>query len=123
MRVDSEFAARARAGVAQAFREYAALDATSLPMGEAPLHGREAIAQTVVNLPAGSLLWTPVAADIAKSGDLGYTWGTYALHSTDADGKLRVSHGKYITVWKKQPDGSWKFVMDIANPGPPPQPQ
>lgn len=123
LRVDAAFAQTAKErSIGEAFRSYAAADATELPMGESPVHGREAIAQSFEKIPAGSLLWTPVAADIAHSGDLGYTWGTFSLQSKDADGKPQVTHGKYTTVWKKQPDGSWKFVMDIGNLSPSPQP-
>lgn len=120
--VDEAFARFARArGAAAAFREFAAPDATSFPMGEAPVHGREAIHQSMLSLPHGELLWTPSAADISKSGDLGYTWGTFRFQTTDAAGKPIAHHGKYLTVWKLQPDGSWKFVADIGNPAPPPQ--
>src|SRR5512137_1385896 len=57
---DEAFARFARAhGAAAAFREFAAPDATSFPMGEAPVHGREAIYQSMLSLPRGELLWTP----------------------------------------------------------------
>ena len=122
MRTDEAFAKFARErNVAGAFREFAAPEATSFPMGESPIHGREAIYQSMLSFPKGELLWTPSAADIAKSGDLGYTWGTFEFRTTDAAGKPVSRHGKYLTVWKLQPDGSWKFVADIGNPGPPPQ--
>ena len=67
-----------------------------------------------------SLRWTPVHADIAASGDLGYTYGTYESKSPGADGKPVVRTGMYVTIWKKQPDGSWKVVVDLgsANPRP-----
>ena len=122
MRTDEAFAKFAREhGVAEAFREFAAPDATSFPMGESPIHGREAIYQSMLSFPKGELLWTPSAADIARSGDLGYTWGTFEFRTTDTDGKPVFHHGKYLTVWKLQPDGSWKFVADIGNQSPPPQ--
>lgn len=121
MEVDTAFAAQGRTNLVGAFLKYAAPDATSLPMGGTPIHGREAIAESMLSLAKGELLWTPVGADIANGGDLGYTWGTFSFHSKDAEGKPAVSHGKYTTVWKKQPDASWKFVMDIGNTSPPPQ--
>jgi ketosteroid isomerase-like protein len=120
MRVDTEFAARARAGLSEAFREYAATEAISLPMGEAPVHGRDAVANSLSALPPGELNWTPMAADVAQSGDLGYTWGTYIFRARTGDGQPKVSYGKYVTVWKRQPDGSWKFIVDIGNTSPPP---
>lgn len=65
-----------------------------------------------------SLTWTPIGGDIAKSGDVGYTYGRYLVKSMSPDGKIRVSNGKYITVWKRQADGSWKAVFDGGNPTP-----
>ena len=61
------------------------------------------------------LTWSPVGADIAASGDLGYTWGTFEFHSKDKDGKDVVDQGKYMSVWKKQADGSWKVAVDMGN--------
>ena len=122
LKADRDFAACSQAhGVAEAFRAFAAENALSLPMDGMPIHGREAIAQSVTGLPAGALTWQPVAADIARSGDLGYTWGTYELHARDDGGNPVTRHGKYVTVWKKQRDGSWKFVVDIGNSNPPPK--
>ena len=121
LKADRDFAAYAQThGVAEAFRAFAAENALSLPMDGVPIHGREAIAQSVTGLPAGALTWQPVAADIARSGDLGYTWGTYELHAREEDGKPVRRHGKYVTVWKKERDGSWKFAVDIGNTNPPP---
>jgi len=118
---DKDFCALAqRRGVAEAFRAYAAEDATLLPLGENPVRGREAIFATMSEGPSYELEWTPEAADVARSGDLGYTWGKSILRRVGEDGNPVVRHGKYLTVWKRQGDGSWKYVMDIGNPSPPP---
>ena len=66
-------------------------------------------------LPALSLHWTATTAEAAKSGDLGYTRGTYELTFNDAKGKPMSDKGKYVTVWRKQADGTWKVVTDIFN--------
>ena len=66
-------------------------------------------------LPKMSLTWTAVDAGAATSGDLGYSRGTYRLSFTDASGKPVVDTGKYVTVWHKQADGSWKVLADIFN--------
>lgn len=52
------------------------------------------------------LSWWPLYAGIARSGDLGFTTGPYAV-----GGERR---GHYFTVWKKQPDGAWKWVLDAG---------
>lgn len=54
------------------------------------------------------LVWWPLWAGIARSGDLGFTSGPYTY-----DGR---PGGYYFTVWKKQPDGSWKWVFDGGPP-------
>ena len=122
LKADRDFAAYSQVhGVAEAFRAFAAENALSLPMDGLPLRGREAIAQSVAGLASADLTWQPVAADFARNGDLGYTWGTYELHARDGDGKPVTRHGKYVTVWKKERDGAWKFVVDIGNTSPPPK--
>ena len=68
-----------------------------------------------------SLTWVPVKADMASSGDLGYTYGHYVLKSKDKDGKLVTSYGKYTSIWKKQKDGAWKVVVDMGNSSPAPE--
>lgn len=65
------------------------------------------------------LKWEPTFVDIAKSGDLGYTYGNYELTVFDTKGNKKVKYGYYITVWKKQADGTWKFVFDAGNETPP----
>jgi uncharacterized protein (TIGR02246 family) len=61
--------------------------------------------------------------DIAKSGDLGYAQGTLTYTMTDPKTKkVLTGKGKYVTVYKKQADGSWKAVADIWNEDAPPAP-
>ncbi len=65
------------------------------------------------------LSWGPSYADIASSGDMGYTFGPWKITSNLKDEKV-VGWGHFITIWKKQPDGTWKFAVDlgISNPEP-----
>ena len=57
-----------------------------------------------------------VNADVSQSGDLGYTQGTYVSTATDsATKKILTEKGKWLTIRKKQADGSWKIVQDIYN--------
>ena len=64
-----------------------------------------------------SLTWTPIDGKIAKSGDMGYTYGRYVM-TRSTGSKSHVSHGKYITIWKRQADGSWRVVFDGGNSSP-----
>ena len=68
-----------------------------------------------------SLTWTPVKADMAASGDLGYTYGNYVYTAKNKDGKLVASYGKYTSIWKKQKNGQWKVVVDVGNSSPDPK--
>jgi len=107
----------------QGYMSYYADDAAELPNGANISQGKENIAKTMGFLDDknNSLTWTPVYADMAASGDLGYTYGTYEFRSKDKDGKPAVSYGKYASIWKKQKDGSWKVVMDMGNSSPNPK--
>jgi ketosteroid isomerase-like protein len=103
------------------FMSYFADDAADLPNGGPLVSGKENIRQALGPWPEGlSLKWTPVHADMAASGDLGFTYGTYVLKSKDKDGNPTTRYGKYATVWRRQKDGAWKVVMDMGNASPNP---
>jgi len=106
-------------GVAQAFRDYAAPQGMIFPQGANPVTGRDKIFQ-LMQQNRGALTWTPRGADISRAGDLGYTWGEYQFHEGTTNAPSPVHYGKYLTIWKRQPDGEWRFVADIGNPSPPP---
>ena len=63
-----------------------------------------------------SLAWHPVYASAAGSGDLGFTIGDYLLTARGPSGAAVQRVGKYLTVWKRQKNGDWKFVIDGGNP-------
>ena len=65
------------------------------------------------------LTWKPVKIDVAKSGDLAYSLGTWQLKGKNPKGEDVTQTGKYITVWKKQKNGSWKVVADTGTVDPP----
>ena len=64
-------------------------------------------------MPGYSLTWSPSKGD--ASGDLGYTIGTYRIETQDPEGNPIAIDGKYMTVWKKQPDGTWRVGVDMFN--------
>ncbi len=70
--------------------------------------------------PSITLDWDPIFADISRAGDLGYTTGPYTI--TDHSPQQRpAQHGYYVSIWRKQPDGTWKVAVDlgISTPAPP----
>jgi ketosteroid isomerase-like protein len=90
-----------------AFLHFAAPDGIVFQPG--PVNAREALA--VRPMPRIQLDWWPVYAGIAASADLGFTTGPYSLR----DG-AREAHGWYFTVWKRQADGRWRWVLDHGPP-------
>jgi ketosteroid isomerase-like protein len=60
-----------------------------------------------------SMSWKATRVEVAKSGELGYITGTYEMAIKDETGKLINDKGKYLEVWKKQADGSWKCSADM----------
>jgi uncharacterized protein (TIGR02246 family) len=105
---------------------YYADDAVLMTPGAEALRGKDAIRAALKGMmadPAFSLTFQASKADAAKAGDLGYSWGTYQLTVTDpATHKLIHDHGNYVTTYRRQADGSWKAVADIASSAVAPQP-
>ena len=82
------------------------------------LDGKEAIRKSIAymfSLPGFNLAFNVTKVDVAQAGDLAYETGTYHLTLNDEQGKPTTTPGKYVVVWKKQPDGKWKVVADIFN--------
>jgi len=112
--VEKEFCDMAqREGVEKAFVYFAA-DSSVILRGEQLIKGKEAILRKYSIFPTKGvkLVWTPDFADVALSGDLGYTYGKYTYTATDSLGVNHESNGVFHTVWKRQANGSWKFVWD-----------
>jgi ketosteroid isomerase-like protein len=118
IKADEDFCKAAAARGAEGFVSFLAPDAAVLPAKSAVVTGivrlREMYRKTWAR-PGFSLTWKPLKAEMSKSGDLGYTFGEYQRRYTGADGKPVLETGKYMTVWRKQPDGSWKVIADMGN--------
>lgn len=100
-------------GIAEAFLFYAAEDAV-LNRNDVLIKGKEEIKkyfdkQTIRDI---KLEWAPDFVDVAASGDIAYTFGKYTFSGISAKGDSIKSSGIFHTVWKKQTDGSWKYVWD-----------
>ncbi len=101
-------------------------DALLMTPGAESVQGKDAIRAELKQMladPALSLTFQSSKVDVAKSGDLGYTAGTYKLTVTDPSTHKPINdHGNYVTTFRKQADGSWKAVADIASSAVPPIP-
>jgi len=120
--LEGEFMKTAADKGSQGYMSYYAEDSVELPNGAPLIAGKAQIAQGMgfLDNKDNRLQWTPVGADISTSGDIGYTYGNYEFHSKDKDGKQHVEYGKYTSIWKLQPDGAWKVVLDMGNASPAP---
>ena len=76
-----------------------------------PVTGAEMRQQMTAVLAAGSLAWEPVAAGVSGDGGLGFTVGTSVY--TPRDG-TPAETGSYVTIWRKQPDGTWRVLFDAG---------
>ena len=101
-------------GASAAFTEYADPEVVLFRNGTVPIQGHSALVEyyTTISDDNAILTWKPENAEIAVSGDLGYTWGNYYLNVTDSLGNVSNLTGNYVSIWKKQPNGDWKFVLD-----------
>jgi ketosteroid isomerase-like protein len=112
--VDSAFSALAqRVGTGRAFGDFAADNAQIFSTPGEFITGPRAISESFGPTgTSGALVWHPVAGEAALSGDLGYTVGNAVFTGRREDGGQVVRYSKYLTVWKKQRDGGWRYVVD-----------
>lgn len=116
MKTDAEFSDMSvKKGMKAAFMEYIDSNGVMLRPGFVPLVGASAIDYLLQSNDTGyTLSWKPQTAFVSQSADMGYTYGIYALTPNKSDS---ISFGTYVSVWKKQKDGKWKFVLDSGNEG------
>jgi len=116
--IDIDWANAAQSKQVDAWVAYYSDDAAVLPPNEPIAIGKEPVRKAIgdlLALPELSLKWTPSKVEAARSGDLGYTYGAYEMSFNDPKGNRVNDKGKYVEVWKKQPDGKWKCAVDTFN--------
>ncbi|HYK21110.1 MAG TPA: SgcJ/EcaC family oxidoreductase [Pyrinomonadaceae bacterium] len=114
--LDAEWAKAAGSKDVDKTVSYYSDDAIVLPPNSPPVTSKEQIRamwQGMLRAPGFSGGWTATKVDVAHSGDLAYVTGSYEMTENDAGGKPQTDKGKYLEVWKKQADGSWKCVADM----------
>jgi ketosteroid isomerase-like protein len=115
-KADEDWSKAAQTKQVAAWTAYYADDTVVMPPNDKPASTREAISKVVgdlLALPNLTIGWQPVKVEAARSGDVAYARGTYDLSFKGARGRLVRDHGKYLEVWKKQPDGGWKCIVDM----------
>lgn len=122
--MEDQFCAMAREkGVLAAFEHFAAPDVAFIDTDPRQFRGRAAVQQRMGKFPPGATLtWSAHHTDVSADGTLGYNYGRYELRSPAPDGTERVAGGWFLSIWKKQPDGNWRYVMDTGVPDRPAAP-
>jgi ketosteroid isomerase-like protein len=116
--LDDAWSAAAGSKDVERIASFYADDAIAYPPNEPAAVGRAAAKRVWAAYfaePTFRISWKTTHAEVAASGELGYTTGTYEDSFRGADGKTVTERGKYACVWKKQPDGSWKAIHDMWN--------
>ena len=122
---NQDFAAKDTSKILAHYADDAVLMTPDMPASHGITDVSAAIKQMVAD-PALALKFQSSKIEVAKSGDIGYTQGIYTMIMTDPVSKQIIhDHGSYVTTYRKQPDGTWKAVADIATsevppPAPPP---
>ena len=116
MEVDKAFSDMSAAkGMKNAFIDFIDSNGVLLRPDHLPIVGANAIDYIIQEKDSDYILtWEPHYAEASASGELGYTYGIYQLHLKERDTSL---YGSYVSIWKKQKDGKWKFVLDCGNEG------
>ena len=120
IKADKEFSEKSiKEGIASSFIAYADEDVILMRDKQFPIIGKKGLEEHYSKVKKGDakLEWNPIKAVVANSGELGYTFGDWIY---TAKGSKDTVYGNYVTIWKKQKDGSWKFILDGGNTTPAP---
>ena len=96
-------------------------DATVLPPDMPALKGRAAIREYVAGafaIPGFAISWMSEDVVVSADGQSAYQLATNRVTAPDATGALRTTAGKAVVIWRKDPDGLWRAVVDIWNANP-----
>ncbi len=105
------------------FSSFLAEDVMSIRPNTPVVQGSQALASRwakMLNDPAMSITWQPLEAVISEDGSMGFTVGRHEVAKSGPQGRSVTGTGKYVTIWKKQLDGSWKVVFDSGVQDTPP---
>lgn len=103
-------------GMKKAFLTFADDEAVLLRSNSMPIVGKENIGKSNTKIvdTTFTLTWKPIHVFISKSADLAYTYGTYTL---TVKNDTSLTEGTYVSIWKKQENETWKWVLDTGNEG------
>lgn len=108
-------------GSAAAYPAVLADDVRLLRGGRAMTAGKQAALEALAGDKA-PVTWEPAGGGVARSGDLGYTYGVVQKRE-NGPASPWVKVGNYMRVWRRQADGSWRLAFDVLSPRPKPAPK
>ncbi|MCK6477948.1 MAG: DUF4440 domain-containing protein [Phycisphaerales bacterium] len=117
-KLDDDRSAAAAARDADLVASFYSEDAVAYPPGEPVAVGKAAARKAWAAYfaePSFRISWKTLRADASASGDMGFTSGSYEVTFNGPDGKPVLEKGKYLCLWRLQPDGSWKAEQDMWN--------
>ncbi len=114
-KVDSAGCAAVQAKDLDGFISNYAPDASYFPLNSPIVTGLDSIrklwAQNLASIDLAS--WKTDRVEVSRAGDIAYSFGTNECTYTNTTGKVITIHGKFLSIWKKQPDGKWKVIADM----------
>ena len=116
--LDAQWSAAAEAKDLDRTVSYYSTDAIVMPPNAPSATTKEAIRSAwneMLTSPGAAISWKATKVEVAKGGDLAYVSDIYEETMIDASGKPVKDRGKYVEVFKKQADGTWKVIIDIWN--------
>jgi ketosteroid isomerase-like protein len=122
MRADREFASAVAARGLEGWMEYFTDDAVRIRWRDPSVRGAEEIRKFDAQIfadPAVTLHWQPVEAGLYRGGRLGWTRGRSEVRERKGDATNVVQRGSYLTIWRLEPSGQWKVILDTGTSDPP----
>ena len=118
MKISRDWSKVAATGDIEKTLSYWADDAIVMSPGQEAIKGKQAIREMIEStskIPGFTISWEPLSATVSKSGDLAYLIEKNQITMNDSLGNTIKEINKAVTVWRKEPDGSWKNIVDMWN--------
>ena len=117
LQTDRDFSAMSvKKGMHKAFLNYIADEGVILRKNSYPSKGKKMLEERFSGKGDSAFVfsWEPMFEKISTGGDMGYTYG---IHTNTNKITGEITKGTYVTIWQKQPDGSWKFILESGSQG------
>lgn len=104
----------AEKGIAEAFAHFAAENGVIKRQNDTLITGKEDIFRyyDTERMRKATVRWTPDIIEVSDDGSMASTYGKYLWRITGESGDIAEYRGVFHTVWKKQPDGTWRYIWD-----------